>query len=168
MRRGTGQRTGAVALLLVATTAPACDGRAADRRDAEQAGAEVAAPEWAIDALFDAMNASEPDRVLAHYHQGEGLVQVACTTVRRGYRQVEPVIRMWQEDQPETRIEHQVVRTLELGRDVAVVAARGRNHEGLALFWTFVLRREGGGAWRIVQEHQSWPDCREPRTHPMS
>jgi ketosteroid isomerase-like protein len=164
MRVRTAHRAGAAALVLLAATASGCDGGRADQRAGERAGG----PEAAIDGLFDAVNANDPDRVLSHYHEGEDLVQVACTEVRRGYRQVAPIIRMWQEDQPETRIQHQVVRTLDLGRDAAVVAARGRNHQGLALFWTFVLRRDELGDWRIVQEHQSWADCREPRIHPMT
>jgi hypothetical protein len=163
----------ALVTVLVAGTlaASACDGGPAgdpaeDRAGAAR-GAGSAGAEAAIAGLFEAMNANDPDRVLAHYHQGAELVQVACTEVRVGFGRVGPIIRMWQEDQPATNIAHQLVRSLELGPDAAVVAARGRNHEGLALFWTFVLRRDNGRDWLIVQEHQSWPDCREPRIHPM-
>jgi hypothetical protein len=166
----------AAALVAGGLVAAACDGRPADDGAGAAPGAGAtraeglagsAGAEAAIAGLFEAMNANDPDRVLAHYHQGAELVQVACTEVRVGIGRVGPIIRMWQEDQPATRIAHQVVRSLELGPDAAVVAARGRNHEGLALFWTFVLRRDDGRTWLIVQEHQSWPDCREPRIHPM-
>jgi ketosteroid isomerase-like protein len=154
----------AAALLLLSAGVAGCD----DRPDAGARGTGSAGhteAEAVVAGLFEAINANDPDRVLAHYDPGAELVQLACTEVRHGFHQVESIIRMWQADHPGTRIEHQVVRAVEVGPAAAVVAARGRNHEGLALFWTFVLRRDDHGDWRIVQEHQSWAGCREPRIH---
>jgi len=161
-------RHGATTIWILSVTAlfagllAACDGPGGATALTAAADAESA-----IDDFFAAINAGATDRVLAHYHEGDELVQMACTEVRRGYGRVASMVRMWQEDVAGPAIQHQVVRSVTLGEDAAVVAAQGRNQEGLALFWTFVLLRDGGNGWRIVQEHQSWPDCREPRIHPM-
>jgi hypothetical protein len=157
-----------VAAVLLVSAAPftACEVGAARRGNGDRTATRAAA-EAAVAGLFDAINANDPGRVMTHYHRGDELVQVACTEVRRGFSRVESIIHMWQQDQPQTRIEHQVERTVELGPDAAVVAARGRNQDGLGLFWTFVLQRRGGN-WVIIQEHQSWADCREPRIHRMN
>jgi ketosteroid isomerase-like protein len=155
----------AAALLVVAPTLSACDGdRGGQLTDGDRA-AVAAEAEAVIDGLFAVTNAHDPDGVLAHFARGEELVQVACTEVRRGYDRLASVIRMWHEDRPDAALEHRVIRALALGPDAAVVAAQGSNDQGLALFWTFVLRRDAGGDLRIVQEHQSWPGCREVRVH---
>jgi ketosteroid isomerase-like protein len=148
-------------LLLLLVGLGACDGRAAEPRD--DGAARAAEAEAAVMSFFEATNDGDSDHLLAHYHQGPELVQVACTEVRRGYDRVEPLIRRWLVDRPEVRLEYEVVRSAALGRDGAVVAAQGLNERGEALFWTYVLRRDADGVWRIVQEHQSWADCREPR-----
>jgi ketosteroid isomerase-like protein len=158
--------TRAAALLLTAVAATACNGERGQPLGADEAGRVAADAEAAVAAFFEAANGRDTDRYLAHYHAGPELVQVACTTVRRGYDGLEPMLRMWHGEGEDIQLTHQVIRSEALGRDAAVVAAQGRNQEGLALFWTFVLRRDAGGEWRIVQEHQSWPDCREPRRHP--
>lgn len=162
----TGHRALAVAALLVAAPAlSACGGDPGGQLTDGDRAAVAAEAEALIDGLFAATNANDPDRVLAHFAPGEELVQVACTEVRRGYDRLAAVIRMWHEDRPDAALEHRVVRSLALGPDAAVVAAQGINDQGLALFWTFVLRRDAGGDLRIVQEHQSWPGCREVRVH---
>jgi ketosteroid isomerase-like protein len=159
------------AATLFAALLASCDSPGHDPGDSGSDGtggrAGVPAAEAAIDQFFAAINARDTDRVLAHYHQGDDLVQVACTEVRRGYGRIASMTRMWQEDQADIAIQHRVVRAAAIGPDAAVVAAQGRNQDGLALFWTFVLEREGRDRWLIVQEHQSWADCREPRVHPM-
>jgi ketosteroid isomerase-like protein len=175
VRIGDTGRTATVVRVLSATALSALvlAGCEADRSGDARPGAAgpldgAPAAESAIADLFAAMNDHDADRALAHYHAGDDLVQVACTEVRRGHGRIAPMIRMWLEDQPEVAVQHQVIRSAALGEDGAVVAAMGRNQDGLALFWTFVLRRDEGGAWQIVQEHQSWPDCRAPRIHPMT
>ncbi len=154
------QRATTVLLLLLVGLA-ACDGRAGEPLD--DGAARAAEAEAVVASFFEATNDGDADRLLAHYHGGPELVQVACTEVRRGYDQVESLIRRWLADRPEVRLEHEVVRSAALGGDGAVVAAQGWNERGEALFWTYVLRRGAGGEWRIVQEHQSWAGCREPR-----
>jgi ketosteroid isomerase-like protein len=168
MKLWSGCRAAALAALLVASGA-GCDARPAggDGRSEATAGGAAGGAESAVAQLFQAMNARDTDRVLAHYDRSGDLVQVACTDVRRGFARVESIVRMWHEDNPGIRIEHEVVRSVLMGDDAAVVAAQGRNQQGLALFWTFVLRQDSGDRWLIVQEHQSWADCREPRIHRM-
>lgn len=167
MSRGiTTTGTRAAGLLLAAATVVACDiDRGPDLGSGERERVTADA-EAVVAGYFAASNDLDTDRLLAHYHQGPELVQVACTTVRRGFSAVEPMLRGWHADRPDVDLSYDVIRSEALGRDAAVVAARGRNQDGLALFWTFVLRRDADGEWRIVQEHQSWPDCPEPRRHP--
>jgi ketosteroid isomerase-like protein len=130
----------------------------------EGAQAEVAAEAGSfIEGFFAAQNERDTERVLAHYHPGPELIQVACTEVLQGYQSIERVIRLWHSDQPDGGLEYEVVRAAAAGGDGAVVAARGLNARGDALFWTFVLRREADGEWRVIQEHQSWAGCQEPR-----
>jgi ketosteroid isomerase-like protein len=152
-------RHAAAALPLLFIAGVACDGRSAAPPPAETA----AAAEAAVASFFEAMNSGDPDRVLAHFHPGEELVQVACTDVRRGYDRIAALIRTWYADRPEVQLQLQVIRSAALGRDGAVVAAQGWNERGEPLFWTYVLRRDTDGNWLIVQEHQSWAGCREPR-----
>lgn len=167
MRRAwTTTGTRAAGLVLAAATVVACDVERGGELGSEERGRVTADAEAAVASFFAASNDLDTDRLLAHYHQGPELVQVACTTVRRGLNSLEPMLRAWHADRPDVRLSHDVIRSEALARDAAVVAAQGRNQDGLALFWTFVLRRDTDGEWRIVQEHQSWPDCPEPRRHP--
>jgi uncharacterized protein (TIGR02246 family) len=157
--------TALVGVIVAASGLSSCaDGGNGQLTDRQRA-AVTAEAEAVIDGLFAATNAHDPERVLAHFSPSDELVQVACTEVRRGYDRLASVIRMWHEDRPDAALEHRVVRALALGPDAAVVAAQGSNDQGLALFWTFVLRRDDRGHLRIVQEHQSWPGCREVRVH---
>jgi ketosteroid isomerase-like protein len=156
----------AAGVVLAAAMMAACNGNdgrglALDERERVAADAESA-----IASFFTASNDLDTERLLAHYHQGDELVQVACTSIRRGFNSLAPMLRLWHQDRPDVDLQYDVIRSEALGRDAAVVAAQGRNQDGLALFWTFVLRRDAGGDWRIVQEHQSWPDCRAPSRHP--
>jgi ketosteroid isomerase-like protein len=163
MERGIGA-TGTILLATVALGACGDEGR--DTPDARALDAVVAEAEATIHGLFQATNDRDADRVLGHYLATAELVNVACTTIREGFAERERILRMWHEDRPEGDIEYQIVRTQAVGTNGAVVTARGRSHEGTALFWTFVLRNERGQGWRVIQEHQSWPGCREVRIHP--
>jgi ketosteroid isomerase-like protein len=158
VRRYTVRHAPAVLALLV-LAGVACDGRSADPSPAETA----AAAETAVASFFEAMNSGDADRVMAHFHPGDEIVQLACTDVRRGYDRIAALIRTWFADRPEVQLQHQVIRSAALGPDGAVVAAQGWNERGEPLFWTYVLRRDTNGNWFIVQEHQSWAGCREPR-----
>jgi ketosteroid isomerase-like protein len=123
----------------------------------------VAEAEATVAGLFEALNAGDPEGVLDHYLPTEDFIQIACTTIRPGFAQRERVVRQLYGEAREQPIEAQVVSVQPLGRRSATVAARGRGGDGTSLFWTFVLVRDEGGAWRIAQEHQSWPGCREVR-----
>jgi ketosteroid isomerase-like protein len=162
MKMRTGRGLGPCGALV--TTLLALGG--CDRPDAGDG--DPAAAEQVVADLFASMNARDAERVLAHYVPGDDLVHVACTTIRRGHEPVARVLRTWLEDHPELAIEHRVVRSQALGRAAAVIAADGVREDGTRLYWTFVLRRDADGSWRVLQEHQSWAGCREQRVHPMS
>jgi uncharacterized protein (TIGR02246 family) len=128
----------------------------------------VAAAERVVEELFTAMNERDADAVMEQYVPGDELVHVACTRIRAGRNQLEGLMRGWLEDEPEIGIEYRVVQSRALGAGAAVVAADGARADGTRLYWTFVVRRDGDGSWRILQEHQSWAGCREQRVHPMT
>jgi ketosteroid isomerase-like protein len=162
-----GRRIGVTGTLLLAAVAlSACNDTGRDKPDDRARDAVVAETEATIHSLFQATNDRDADRVLGHYLPTAELVNIACTTIREGFAERERILRMWHEDRPEGDIEYEIVRTQTVGTNGAVVTARGRSHEGTALFWTFVLRNEPGHGWRVIQEHQSWPGCREVRIHP--
>jgi ketosteroid isomerase-like protein len=163
--RGAWRRVGRTGLTPVALglMVVACNGAGGPELSERERAAVAEEAEAVIHGFFTVQNERDTERVLAHYHQGPELIQVACTDVLQGYQRVEAVIRQWHGDQPDAELEYEVMRATAVDRDGAVVAARGLNARGEAVFWTFVLQREADGEWRLIQEHQSWAGCREPR-----
>jgi ketosteroid isomerase-like protein len=132
------------------------------------AGREVAAPpgvEAVIEALFDGVRAGDPDAVMAAYSRGDGFVYVGCTTARLGIEAMERMTAMYHGQAGARSATYELLSVRPVGADAAVVTARGSVGGAGSLHWTWVLEREAEG-WRIAHEHESWPGCEAPSTHP--
>lgn len=119
----------------------------------------------ASEALLGALNAHDPDAILAFYDLDGDFTYVACTNFMFGGDGYANLTRSLHLNYTEARYEMAVQSVRVLAPDVAVVSLQGTM---LApLFVTRVLRRSPAGAWLVTWEHESWPGCEGPSAaHP--
>ncbi len=154
--------------LLAALTLSACQSAARPLTDQQRAalGSEV---DSSVTALVDAMNAHDSTAVLAHYAQDERLTYVGVTDVQFGYEAFRRATQQWYATHPDVTVRYQIVQTQVLSPTVAVVVLRGSSTLQPALALTEVLIRADDGQWRIVHEHESWPESTvTSQPHPLT
>jgi uncharacterized protein (TIGR02246 family) len=138
-------------------------------REVEDArrGAITAEVTAAIEDLYAAMNAHDPDRVLGHYLQSDAFLYVGVSDSMQGWDMFATLARPWYLSHGDVTFEHEILHVQVLAPDVATVTARGGSSEAPSLMWTrtLVLR---DGVWLVALEHESWPGADPPnRRHPM-
>ena len=122
----------------------------------------------AVSSLTQAMNEGGPDDVMAHYAQDDGFSFLGCTEYIMGGERFREVVGPYYQRSERPALSQEVVSVQVLGPQAAAVSLRGGSDSAPALFWTQVWALRDG-AWVIVLEHESWPDCAEPRApHPMT
>ncbi len=132
--------------------------------DREAISTEIRA---ASQALGDAMNAHEPERILGFYDLDPGFVYVGCTEYLFGGEAFTNVVRDYHLQHRGNRYDADVRGIRVLGPDVAVVSLQGTSSPDVVVFTTRVLGRDDDGRWRIEWEHESWPGCSAPSApHP--
>lgn len=120
-----------------------------------------------LDSLTEAMNAKDTEGVLGFYAEGARLAYLGCTEFISGDAFRTLMGRVYSRDDGVT-FEVETVQVQILGPTAAVALQRGSSSRGTALFWTRALERRDG-RWIITLEHESWPDCPEPRApHPFT
>ena len=132
----------------------------------EQRGALEGEVAVFVDSLFAAMNAHDVDAIAAHYDQTEAFTYVGCTSIRTGFESLRRVMEAYYPANPDVSFEHDVATTRILDRQDAVATVTATTGDDVTLYWSFVLRRSDAGEWRITHEHESWPECPAPRSHP--
>ena len=120
-----------------------------------------------VDSLFAAMNAHDPDRLLAHYRKGNDFTYVAVATTMRGWDAFAGMTRAYVAQHPDVTFEHHILQIQVPAPDVAVATIEGSASDAPFLMWTQVYVRENG-RWVITLEHESWPGAREPAPSPPS
>lgn len=145
------------ALLLAAACAPA----PATLTDAARAAAaeEVRAATF---ALQDALNAHEPEAILAFYRLDGDFTYVGCTNYMFGGDLFGTIVGTYHQQNPDVVYDLAVQSLQVLAPDVAVVSLQGTGGQVMKLFVTRALRRDDAGRWVIVHEHESWPGCSDP------
>jgi len=147
---------------------PAC-GPGTETLTEAQRNAIRAEVEETLVGLTEAMNAHDPDRVLAYFRDSEEFLYLGCTDFIMGWDAFSSRVGPYYTANRNVTFEQTIVRTQVLSPTVAVVALRGSSSDAEALFWTEVLVREKDGRWRISHEHESWPDCSAPsEPHPFT
>lgn len=148
-------------LLLLAAACSAPEGLSdADRQGIE---AQVRA---ATAELQSALNAHDPDAILAHYSLDVDFVYVGCTNSMFGGELFGNIVGQYHRTNTEATYEYAVQSVRVLGPASAVVSLQGAAGP-LEMFVTRALVRGDDGAWRIAYEHESWPGCAAPRApHP--
>ena len=150
-----------LALLLIAAGCSAPEGLSdADRRGIEE---QVRA---ATAELQSALNAHEPEAILARYGLDADFVYVGCTNYMFGGELFGSVVGQYHCTNTDATYDYAVQSVRVLGPASAVVSLQGAAGP-LEMFITRVLHRGDDGTWRIVYEHESWPGCAAPRAaHP--
>jgi ketosteroid isomerase-like protein len=129
--------------------------------DAERATVAEEA-EGVIASMFEAMNAAAADSVLSHY-TADPFVRITCTQVQNRALFLTGT-RAYYRSRDSLDFRYRITGSRALSSDAAVVSASGGLPDVSGLFWTWVLEREDGQL-KIVHEHESWPDCPEPRSN---
>ena len=111
--------------------------------------------------LNDAMNAHEPERVVAFYSDDPGFLALTCTGFISGGSTFKAMTGPTYGPKRGRTFQQQVVRVQVLSATAAVVSQRGSSSTAPWLFWTRVLSKDSG-RWIITYEHQSWPGCSPP------
>jgi uncharacterized protein (TIGR02246 family) len=123
----------------------------------------------AVVALVEAMNAHDSTAVLSHYAHDDTFSYVGVTDVLFGFDTFRRDTQRWYANHPDVEVHYQIVQTQVLSPTVAVVVMRGSSTLQSALAATEVLVRSPDGQWRIVHEHESWPDSTVgSRPHPLT
>lgn len=123
----------------------------------------------AVDGLFDAMNAHDPDRIASHYLLDRSFAYLECTEFRMGGEGYGRLIQDWYPTHKDVTFKHIILHTIPLAPTVAVVSSRGSASDAGELFWTQVLKKGTDGTWRVAYEHESWAGCPKPAApHPMT
>lgn len=155
----------AVAALLVACQ-KAPSGSPQSKTDDAKVSAQA---DKAVDELFDAMNAHDPERIADHYLLDSAFAYMECTEFRMGGEGYGRLIHDWYPTHKDVTFTHVILHTIALAPTVAVVSSQGSASDAGALFWTQVLKQGTDGKWRVAYEHESWPGCPNPAApHPMS
>jgi len=145
----------------------ACAPTPASLSDADRA-AVVAEVTAALSELTAAMNAHDPEGVIAYYPKDPGFLYLGCTDFITGGATFRRMVAPYYGPGNEVTFEQQIVSVQVLSPTAAVVSQRGSSSEADALFWTQVLVKKDG-RWFITYEHESWPDCDPPSApHPFT
>jgi len=156
------RRNSLTTLLLV--LAAGCSPATTSLPQGERATVEAAARAMG-EALLEALNAHEVDRILAFYDRGDDFTYVACTRVMRGGAGLDPVLRALHHATRDDAYEMDIARVRVVDRTAAVLLFEG-TFTG-PLFVSRLVEKGADGAWRITYEHESWPGCEGPDTpHP--
>lgn len=120
-------------------------------------------------ALVDALNAHDADAILGFYSLDDDFTYVGCTGFTFQASVFESLLRGYHRAHPDAETAMSVQRLRVLTPETAVVSLQGPSGDLEALFTTRVLQKNAQGEWKVVYEHESWPDCSEPvRPHPGS
>lgn len=152
-------------MLVVGGCQPASRERTDELTDAQRD--EIASQvKEAVDGLFVAMNARDPDRVLSHYVEDDDFAYVGTINLRPGREGFASMVRAYYPRHPEVTFTHRIVHTQVLSPTTAVVFSQGGSSDVEFLAWTHVLVRREGGRWLITYEHEAWPGAEPPSQHP--
>lgn len=155
------RRASLTAFLFVATS---CSPAPTSLTQGERAAVEAEARATG-EALLEALNAHEVDRILAFYDRGDDFTYVACTRVMKGGAGLDPVLRALHHATRDDVYEMDITRVRVVDRNAAVLLFEG-TFSG-PLFVSRLVEKGADGAWRITYEHESWPGCEGPDTpHP--
>lgn len=119
-----------------------------------------------VASLYEAMNAHDDERVMAHYLPTDDFLYVGVSDAVQGWQAFSSIMAPWYRAHPDVVFEYQVMHIQVLSRGTATVTVRGSSTEAPHLMWTRTLVNHEG-QWRIALEHESWPGGEAPSgNHP--
>jgi uncharacterized protein (TIGR02246 family) len=123
----------------------------------------------ALDDLFAAISAHDPDRILEHYADRADFAYIGALSPQFGSARLEEMVRSWAARHADVTVAHRVVHVQVLSSTVATAFTQGQfSNAETSTVWTHVLVRGDDGRWRVVLEHEVWPGAAEPGApHPM-
>lgn len=139
----------------------ACGG-ASDVPDVIDSELVVAEMNATVGALIEAMNDHDAERVLSFYAREDGYAHIGCTSVDLGFEQNAAIIRLFNRSSTDVTFDMEIVDTRVLTPASGVVLLRGKTTDADVLLWTLVFVKNAKGDWKLVHEHESWPDCPAP------
>lgn len=158
-------RTLSTLILLVPLCACRPEPAALTRADRARITGEV---EATVADLYDAMNAHDAARVMAHYLPGDDFLYAGVSSTVQGSETLGELTTPWYATHADVAFTYELLHVQVLARDVATVTVSGSSDEAPALLWTRTLVRRDG-AWLVALEHESWPGAAPPQArHPMS
>ncbi len=163
-------RVRVLAAVAVAALLVACQSAPSDSAQATLDVAKITSQaDQAVNDLFDAMNAHDPERIAGYYLLDKEFAYLECTEFRMGGEGYGRLIRDWFPAHKDVTFKHLILHTVALAPTVAVVSSRGSASDAGELFWTQVLKKDTDGKWRVAYEHESWAGCPKPAApHPMT
>lgn len=163
-------KTALLAVFALGACRPAAPPPAAEL-DAETQAAIAGEVRAAVDGLFEAMNAHDADRILEHYTDAEDLMYVGALSPEFGRGRLETMVRTWATGRANMTVTYQLIHVQVLSPTVATAFTQGQfSNSETGTVWTHVLVREDDGRWRIMLEHEVWPESGQTQArgpHPM-
>ena len=164
-------RSPALAFTLILASAGACTPPSSTLSEPTRA-ALVAEVRAVTDSLRDAMNAHDPDRFEAFFDLDAQFVYGSCAEFLMGGGDFAGITRAYHMAKKDVVVDVQLVSVRILGPDAAVAGLLMSASDPAAsnpVLTTNVLAKGADGRWRIVYQHQSWPNCSPPTApHPMT
>ncbi|HSG09900.1 MAG TPA: SgcJ/EcaC family oxidoreductase [Longimicrobiales bacterium] len=124
------------------------------------------------DSLAAAMNAHDSPRFQAFFALDATFAYVSCTEFLVGGGTFADITAAYDMAHADVTVEMGVVTARILAPDAAVVGIQSRSSDPNAsnpILTTNVMHKGEDGRWRVVHQHQSWPDCSPPTApHPMT
>jgi ketosteroid isomerase-like protein len=134
----------------------------------EERAAVTAEVTAAMTAMTEAMNAHDPERVMAFYTDAPEFLALTCTSFISGGATYKAMVSHTYGPRRGTTFEQRVVSVQPLSTTAALVTQAGGSSRAPALFWTRALVKQDD-RWIITYEHQSWPGCSPPpEPHPSA
>lgn len=146
--------------------AVACTGAAPAATTAELTDAQRMEITQAVDStvadLYDAMNAHDAERVMAHYLPTNEFLYAGVTNTIQGLETFSTLTSPWYTSHPDVTFEYKVLHIQVLSPDVATITVKGSSTDSPYLLCsrTMVYR---DGAWLVALEHESWPGAEVPK-----
>lgn len=154
-----------VPLLVIPVTACAPGASSLDDAGRKAIADEVTA---VMADMTEAMNAHDPERVVAFYTDAAEFLFLGCTQFISGGATFKAMVGPTYGPRRGATFTQRVASVRVLSPTAAVVTQVGGSDRAPALFWTKVLVKEEG-RWIITYEHQSWPGCEAPpEPHPAT
>jgi uncharacterized protein (TIGR02246 family) len=157
----------ALSVLLVGVSLAACQPPDSTVTD-DQRTALTAEVNQTLADLFTAMNGRDGEAVLSFYRDDPDLIYIGLIQPIVAKETFSRVVGQWYRRNPGVSFEHQVMHVQILSPTVAATFTVGSSSERPSIAWTHVLVRGEDGQWKIVHEHEAWPQGEAPEmgTHP--